>query len=109
MELARSGVYLEFDCFGLESSYYPFDPRMATLSDAQRLDQVRTLVDAGYGERILLSQDICTKHRLARYGGHGYGHLLGEVVPWMWQRGFDRTTTTTMTVDNPARLFSLPA
>ena len=71
-------------------SFYPFDPTKATLSDAQRLDHVRALLDAGFGEQVLLSQDICTKHRLAAYGGHGYGHLLGEVLPWMWQRGFGR-------------------
>jgi phosphotriesterase-related protein len=102
LELAATGVYLEFDCFGLESSFYPFDPLMATLSDAQRLDQVRWLLDAGFGDRVLLSHDICTKHRLSAYGGHGFGHLLAEVVPWMWQRGFTIAETTTMFVDNPA-------
>lgn len=107
LELARSGVFLEFDCFGLEGSYYPFDPMQATLSDAQRLDLVRSVLDAGFGERILMSQDICTKHRLAAYGGHGYGHLIGEVVPWMWQRGFSQTETTAIVVDNPARLLGV--
>lgn len=108
IELARTGVFLAFDCFGLESSYYPFDPAMATLGDAQRLDLIRALLDAGFGERLVISQDICTKHRLRAYGGHGYGHLLDEVVPWMWQRGFSRAETTTMLVDNPGRLFGLP-
>lgn len=108
LELAGSGVFLEFDCFGLESSYYPFDPTMATLSDAQRLDLVRALLDAGHGERVLLSHDICTKHRLAAYGGHGFGHLLAEVLPWMWQRGFTPDDTTTLVVDNPARLLGVP-
>ena len=108
LELARSGVTLEFDCFGLESSYYPFDPTMATLSDAQRLSLVRGVLDAGLLERVVLSHDICTKHRLAAYGGHGFGHLLGEVVPWMWQRGFSADETRTITVDNPVRLFGVP-
>ena len=48
----------------------------------------------GYGDRVVLSHDICTKHRLAAYGGHGYGHLLAEVVPWMRQRGFTAAETT---------------
>ena len=106
--LGRSGVFLEFDCFGLESSYYPFDPTMATLSDAQRLDLIRGLLDAGFGERILLSQDICTKHRLVAYGGHGFAHLFAEVLPWMWRRGIDQATTTTLVVDNPARFLGVP-
>lgn len=109
LELAKTGVYLEFDCFGLESSFYPFDPRMATLSDAQRLDLVRGVLDAGLGDRVVLAHDICTKHRLAAYGGHGYGHLLAEVVPWMHERGFTSAETTAMLVDNPARLLGVPA
>jgi phosphotriesterase-related protein len=109
LELAATGVYLEFDCFGLESSFYPFDPRMATLSDAQRLDLVRGVLDAGLGDRVVLAHDICTKHRLSAYGGHGYGHLLAEVVPWMHERGFTGAETTSMLVDNPARLLGVPA
>ena len=107
--LARTGVFLEFDCFGLESSYYPFDPTMATLSDAQRLDLVRGLLDAGHGDRILLSQDICTKHRLVAYGGHGFAHLFAEVLPWLWRRGVPESITTTLVVDNPARFLGVPS
>ena len=82
---------------------------MATLSDAQRLDLVRAVLDEDLLEHVVLSHDICTKHRLAAYGGHGFGHLLGEIVPWMWQRGFSAAETRTITVDNPARLFGVPA
>jgi phosphotriesterase-related protein len=109
VELAAAGVTLEFDCFGLEGSYYPFDARKATLSDAQRLDLVRGVFDAGLGDRVVLAHDICTKHRLSAYGGHGYGHLLAEVVPWMHERGFTGGETTAMLIDNPARLLGVPA
>jgi phosphotriesterase-related protein len=107
LALATSGVYLELDCFGLESSYYPFDPMMATPSDAQRLAFVRALLDAGLGARVLLSHDICTKHRLAAFGGHGFGLLTGAVVPWMHQRGFTPSETEMILVDNPARLLAV--
>jgi phosphotriesterase-related protein len=109
LALAASGVYLELDCFGLESSYYPFDPSMATPSDAQRLAFVRASLDAGLGDRILLSHDICTKHRLGAFGGHGLGHLTGAVVPWMHQRGFTPAETDMILVDNPARLLAVAA
>jgi predicted metal-dependent phosphotriesterase family hydrolase len=29
------------------------------------------------------------------------------VVPWMWQRGFTIAETTTMLVDNPARVLAV--
>jgi phosphotriesterase-related protein len=102
VELVRAGIYVELDCFGLESSLFPPNARMATLSDAQRLDIVRRLIDAGAGDHVLLAHDVCQKHRLAAYGGHGFGHLTGEILPWMHQRGFTETETTMLFVTNPA-------
>ena len=109
VELATAGVYVELDCFGLESSWFPPNARMATLSDAQRLDIVRALMDAGVGDHVLLAHDICQKHRLAAYGGHGFGHLTGEILPWMHQRGFSEAETTLLFVDNPARALAVTA
>ncbi len=104
IELARLGPYLEFDLFGLETSYYPWPGVAEGLSDAQRLRLVRDLIDAGYGDRVLLSHDICTKHRLARYGGHGYDHLLSNVAPWMRTRGFSDAEIDRLLVANPAAM-----
>lgn len=109
VELATAGIYVELDCFGLESSWFPPDPRMATLSDAQRLDIVRGLIDAGVGDHVLLAHDICQKHRLLAFGGHGFGHLTGEILPWMHQRGFGEDETTMLFVDNPARALAVAA
>ena len=33
-------------------------------SDAQRLDRIKALVDAGYEDWITVGQDIHTKHRM---------------------------------------------
>jgi phosphotriesterase-related protein len=107
LELAAAGMYVELDCFGLESSLFPPNPRMATLSDAQRLDIVRGLIDGGAGDHVLLAHDICQKHRLAAFGGHGFGHLIGEVLPWMHQRGFTDAETTMLFVTNPARALAV--
>lgn len=106
--LADRGCYLEFDLFGLETSYYPFrTPGIVTLSDAQRLDLVAALLEKGLGQQILISQDVCTKHRLARYGGHGYDHILANVTPWMRSLGFAEKDIRTILVDNPGRIFQL--
>ena len=103
-ELAAAGVWLSFDNFGLEPSHYPFDvPGIDTLSDAQRLDLVARCMDAGLSAQLLLSQDICTKHRLARYGGHGYDHFLSNIRPWMLKRGFTGSDIEQLLVHNPAR------
>ena len=104
--LATSGCYLEWDLFGNEGSYYPLaDIDMP--SDAQRLDFIQRIAGAGYSRRIVIGQDICTRHRLVRYGGHGYGHILENIVPRMRRRGFSEEVIREITVENPARVLEL--
>ena len=103
--LASTGCYLEWDLFGNESSFYPLaDIDMP--SDAQRLDFIKKLVDEGYGPNIVLGQDICTNHRLAKYGGHGYGHILNNIVPKMRVKGFTEEAIHDLVVANPARILA---
>ena len=105
LEVARSGCYLEYDLFGNESSYYPLSD-FDMPSDAQRIDAVKRLVSEGYGDRIVIAHDICTKHRLVRYGGHGYAHILKNIVPRMRQRGLSDQDVHSMVVANPARILA---
>jgi phosphotriesterase-related protein len=107
-EVARTGCYLEFDLFGHEISYFPVAKRDMP-NDAQRLDLLGRVREWGLVERILVSQDICTKHRLIRYGGHGYGYIVGCVVPRMRERGFSDDEIETILVRNPARLLAFAA
>ena len=103
--IAASGCYLEWDLFGNEGSYYPL-ANIDMPSDAQRLDFIKRIADAGYTNRIVIGQDICTKHRLVRYGGHGYGHILENIVPRMRRKGFSEDAIRAITVDNPARILA---
>jgi phosphotriesterase-related protein len=105
LEVARSGCYLEYDLFGQESSYYPLSD-FDMLSDAQRLGYLKRLVAEGYGDRLLVAHDICTKHRLVRYGGHGFSHILDNIVPRMQRKGFSEEDIHAITVTNPARILA---
>jgi len=104
--IGASGCYLEWDLFGNEGSHYP-NAEIDMPSDAQRLDFIRRAIDAGYSDRIVTGHDIFTKHRLVRYGGHGYGHILENIVPKMRRKGFSDNAIQAITVDNPARLLAL--
>lgn len=72
-------------------------------SDAQRIQLVKHLVDAGYSRQVLISQDIHTKHRMVRYGGPGYAHVLEYVLPKMVDRGIARERVMEMLTDNPRK------
>jgi phosphotriesterase-related protein len=105
LELAATGVYLEYDLFGLETSYYPYNPAFDMPNDGERMRQILFLIERGHGEQILMSHDIAYKHCLTRWGGHGFHHLLVSVIPRLRQKGADDRTIQTLLVDNPRRAF----
>ena len=99
--IAGSGCYMEWDLFGQESSFYPANPNIDQPSDAKRMDDIAWIASEGYGRKILIAHDICTKHRLEKYGGHGYAYILGHVVPRMRARGFSEDAIDSLLVGNP--------
>ena len=105
LTVAATGCYLEWDLFGNEGSYYPL-AEIDMPSDAQRLDLIKRMSDAGYADKVVMGQDICHKHRLVQYGGHGYGHILENIVPKMRRKGFSDDVVHAITVGNPARVLA---
>ena len=105
--LLDRGAMVEWDFFGVEQSHYWMDPDVELPTDRGRLRLIRRLVEDGFGDRILMSHDICTRTRLCRWGGHGYGHILTNVVPLMARLGFSTQDIGALTRDNAVRLLSL--
>lgn len=64
LEFAKTGVYLQFDLFGTECSYYQLNPVVDMPSDADRMKHIVALCAAGLESRVLMSHDVHTKHRL---------------------------------------------
>jgi phosphotriesterase-related protein len=79
IDLAQTGLWLEYDLFGLETSYDPYHPAFDMPSDGGRMAHVLALVEAGHGDQLLLSHDIAYKTSLVKYGGYGDHHLLVNV------------------------------
>lgn len=107
LELARTGCYLEFDLFGQESSYYVWNPEAKRPNDATRIEWIKSLMEAGYGRNLLVSQDICQKVYQRRYGGPGYVHILENVLPLMRRCGLSAEDTRLLTEENPLRILTL--
>ncbi|MDA1082777.1 MAG: hypothetical protein O2973_14150 [Gemmatimonadetes bacterium] len=76
-------------------------------SDAERVDAIVRLADAGLSDQITLSQDNAAKTELATYGGRGYHHVLVESVPRLIRAGLTQGDVDMMLVDTPARVLSL--
>jgi phosphotriesterase-related protein len=106
LEMAKTGCYLEFDCFSLEG-YYPrrygvFD----VPNDAGRVNYIIRLIDKGHLEQILISTDTAMKARLVAYGGPGYAHIPNNVIPLMQAKGMTEAVINTITVENPRRMLT---
>ncbi|XP_003462826.2 phosphotriesterase-related protein isoform X1 [Cavia porcellus] len=103
LEFAQLGCYLEYDLFGTEFLNYQFNRDIDMPDDNKRIRRVCLLVDEGYEDRILIAHDIHTKHRLMKYGGHGYSHILTNIVPKMLFRGITESALDKILIENPKR------
>lgn len=97
LELLEQGVYVQFDHVG----FTELQP------DEQRARNVKAVIDAGYGDRLLLSQDVCFPHQLRWWGGYGYGYLLTTFLPMLRAAGVTQEQIDAILVANPARVLSI--
>ena len=99
--LAR-GVTLEFDLLG---TAFLLEDKVNDSRGA--VDTVVRLIENGFADQLLLSQDICTKTQLKAYGGNGYDYILSDVVPYLKKMGVADENIHKLLIANPARLFSI--
>eukprot|EP01112_Ceratiomyxa_fruticulosa_P017384 TRINITY_DN5404_c0_g2_i1.p1 TRINITY_DN5404_c0_g2~~TRINITY_DN5404_c0_g2_i1.p1 ORF type:complete len:351 (+),score=51.37 TRINITY_DN5404_c0_g2_i1:173-1225(+) len=108
LELAKTGCVLEYDLFGMEISHYPYKSDIAAMpNDFQRITWIHQLIAAGYRKNIVVSHDIYSKHRLLKNGGHGWSHLLKNIVPRMKKIGITEGEINDIFVETPKRLLTL--
>jgi phosphotriesterase-related protein len=103
--LAERGAYLEYDMIGMD--YYYANESSQSPSDEDNAKAIKHLIDLGFADKLLLSQDVFLKMMLTCYGGNGYGYILRHFVPRLRRHGVTEETIQTMLVDNPARVFGV--
>lgn len=106
-ELLNRGVLLEYDLFGFEVAFEASGQAAQWPSDARRIQEVAALLERGWINHVLVSQDICVKFMTRAYGGWGYAHILDVVRSRMRLAGITDENMTTMMVENPKRLLPL--
>jgi phosphotriesterase-related protein len=97
------GAWVQYDMLGMEVYYA--DQGVQCPSDDQNAAHLARLVHLGYGNRLLLSQDVFVKSLLRRHGGPGYAHLLQYFAPRLRRHGLDEAQVLSLLTDNPRRLF----
>lgn len=96
--LLDTGVNIGYDTIG-KTSY---------LSDERRADNLMWLLEKGYEDHILLSQDISRKSYMAGQGKYdGYTTVMKKFVPMLRERGITEETLRKLLVSNPARIVDM--
>ena len=92
------GVYLIYDGPG-KAKYYP---------DSIRVDLLRQLVIDGFGERLMLSNDMGRRSHHKVYGfGPGFTWIKERFLPRLLEEGFAQDTLDNFMCANPQRIYSM--
>ena len=115
IKLLNRGVYIQFDLLGRAAAHLTWGPQDGNQPWADYLwmsgsalvaKAVKFLISQGFLNRILLSQDICTKVQLKRYGGTGYSYIIEEFIPHLIKEGISEKELHTIMIDNPRRILT---
>ena len=75
--------------------------------DEEDMAVVYELVKAGYSKQIVVAHDYFLRLSLKKYGGYGYGRLLGYVYPILKKAGLSDAQFHDIFIGNPARLLAV--
>ena len=102
------GVFIAFDRIGIENV-------VGMMSDAERAHVIAGLIRAGYGERILISQDmngvrlgrpsVYTGRLAGRLQNYNFNNIFQVFIPRLLEEGVSQEEIDKLLIDNPARLY----
>lgn len=91
LALAEAGAYVQFDTL----AHFPTPWHVE-----RRVDWIMRLVEAGYGQRVLVSNDVCVLGNYTINGGPGYGAVFTRLVPALEQAGLTRAVVRRILTEN---------
>ena len=94
LSLLKYGVNIAFDTCG----------KVAYMPDETRALNAKKLVEAGYEDHLVLSNDVSRHTYFTSFGKDGYLAVMGSVVPLMRQYGIEESIINKFLRDNPARI-----
>ena len=72
------------------------------------VETIVELLERGFGEQLLLSQDVCHNAQLKANGGFGYVYLQQHFLPTLRTAAVGEGEIRQMTIENPARILTIP-
>ena len=98
LSLLKYGVNIAFDTCG----------KTAYMKDEVRALNALKLVEKGYEDHLLLSNDVSRHTYFTSFGKKGYLAVMDSVVPLMREYGIKEEIINKFLIDNPARIVNNP-
>ena len=102
--LAENGAWIEYDMIGMD--YYYADQKAQCPYDNENAFAIKNLIDNGFLNSILLSQDVFIKMMLKKYVGFGYTYILTHFKKRLLDVGVTDEQIDEILVNNPRNVFS---
>jgi phosphotriesterase-related protein len=110
LDLATRGSYLVYDQFGaswasdeLREFYAGRLYWSPPASDQARVRSIAELVEAGYGDQVMIAHDVCSKLQQTVWGGQGFAHIPQDMRPFFGFNGFSEDELDGILCRNPQR------
>lgn len=94
LQLLHYGVNIAFDTCG----------KSAYVKDEVRAHNIIKLIEKGYGDHIVMSNDISRRTYFTSYGQNGYLSVMKIVVPFLKEYGAKKEDIDRLLINNPARI-----
>ena len=75
-------------------------------NDQERIENIGQIIEMGFGDKILIAQDVCQKWQYQRYGGKGFAHILDNIIHRFKSSGFSDSDINNLLVNNPKTAFA---
>ena len=101
IELAKKGHFVAYDHVGWEG-----DSSEQAISDDQRVEMVKNIIDAGLAERLILSSSAIGYALGGTASPQSLSYLLKNFIPRLQQAGVGDDAINTILVSNPKTLLT---
>lgn len=105
-EMMRRGYFVGHDHIGFEDVW---SPALYAMPDERRVELVVALVEAGFVDRLILSNDTSGFALGWTTPFQSYAHLLRSFVPKLLKAGVTQEQIDTMLIGNPKRVLPIQA
>ncbi len=101
LAILERGANVELDFLGMS-----FTPQ-ERLAEPRLIPLLLDLLGRGWGDHVLLSQDVCHNQQLRHYGGNGFTYLQETFLPRLREAGVGEAEIRRMTEANPRRILTI--